>query len=122
MIQFRCPSCGKRYAKAEAQAGQRFTCACQETLCVPRKPGQSPLYRSLGDRALLFAIYGGGGGLLGFLLGVVILSRIPWFDIPTVVGWPLVVGTTLVGLLAGGLSGEAGVNWIGRMIRSHETD
>jgi hypothetical protein len=123
MIHFRCPSCGRRHARAETQAGQRFACACQETLRVPRNPGQSPLYRSWGDRALVFVIYAGGGGVLGFFLGVgILLSWLYWFDLPAIAGWPLILTTTVVGLLAGGLSGEAGVNWIGRMIRSHETD
>ena len=116
MIQFRCSCCGKRYARPEAQIGVTFTCTCKERLRVPRRSGANARCRTLGDVFIEFAVYGTGGGILGFLLGVVIVSRMYFVR----ERWLLVVGLTLAGFLAGGVGGEAGVNWVGRMIRERE--
>jgi hypothetical protein len=116
VIQFRCSACGKRYARPEAQIGETFICTCKERLRVPKRSGASARCRTLGDLCIEFAVYGTGGGILGFLLGVVIVSHIFF-----VRGrWVLVVGLTVAGFLVGGLGGEAGINWIGRMIRDRE--
>jgi hypothetical protein len=116
VIQFRCPCCGKRYARPEAQVGVKFACTCKERLRVPKRSGASARCRTLGDLCIEFAVYGTGGGILGFLLGVVIVSRVYFVRSR----WMLVVVLTLAGFLAGGFGGEAGVNWIGKMIRERE--
>jgi hypothetical protein len=116
MILFRCPSCGKRYARPEDQVGAKFTCTCREKLRVPKRSGESARHRSLGDWCIEFAVYGTGGGILGLLLGLLLIGRAHFVRYT----WPLLVGLPLLGFLAGGLGGEAGINWIGRMIRNRE--
>jgi hypothetical protein len=116
VILFRCWYCGKRYARPEEQVGVKFVCTCKQRLRVPKRSGGNARWRTLGDVLIEFAVYGTGGGILGFLLGVVIVSRLYFVR----QRWLLVVGLTLAGFLAGGFGGEAGVNWIGRMIRERE--
>lgn len=116
MLLFRCWYCNKRYAMPEERIGQRLVCTCQRRLRVPRRAGASSRDRTVVDWCVEFAVYGGGGALLGFLLGVVILSRVR----VTRYGWLLIVGLTAAGFLAGGLGGERAINWIGRMIRERE--
>ena len=60
-------------------------------------------------------MYGGGGAVLGFGLGVLILGRVPALR-----RGELVLGLTVLGLLAGAVFGEAGVNRVGRRIRARE--
>jgi hypothetical protein len=116
MIQFRCPACGKRYMMGEEKVSQRLSCTCQQKLRVPRRSGGSAKYRSPADMLLEFLVYGLGGGLLGLLLGVLFVSQMLVFR----GGWRVIVGLAVVGFLAGGLGGEAGINWVGRMIRERE--
>src|SRR5262245_40877632 len=115
MIQFRCWYCGRRYSVPQEQAGQRRVCGCKQRIRVPRQSGASSRDRRLVDWLIEFAVYGGGGGLLGFLLAVVILSRVRFQVLE--VSWLVLIGFTLVGLLAGGLGGERFINWIGETIR-----
>jgi hypothetical protein len=116
MIHFRCPACGKRYLVSEEKVGQRLTCPCQQKLRVPRQSGRSAKYRSPVDILVEFVSYGLGGALLGLLLGLLLVSRV-WIVRG---GWRVIAGLTVLGFLAGGLCGEAGVNWVGRMIRARE--
>ena len=60
-------------------------------------------------------MYGGGGAVLGFGLGVLILGLVPALR-----RGELVLGLTVLGLLAGAVFGEAGVNRVGRRIRARE--
>jgi hypothetical protein len=117
MIHFRCWYCNKSYAVSEERAGERMTCTCKQRLRVPRRSGQSSRARTLADWGIELLVYGGGGALLGFLLAVVILSRVV---IIVRYSWVLVAGLTLLGFLAGVLGGERGVNWIGSLIRRRE--
>jgi hypothetical protein len=41
---------------------------------VPRRSGQSAKGRSLADWCIEFVVYGFGGGLMGFLFGLLILT------------------------------------------------
>lgn len=118
MILFRCWYCGKRYAVAANRVGERLTCACQHVLRVPeRSGGRSKVWRP-GDWLVESAVYGGGGALLGLGLGLVIVTRVPWFRLGG--RWELIAGLTVTGFLLGVLGGERGVNWVGRMIRARE--
>jgi hypothetical protein len=121
MIQFRCWYCNKRYAKSEDSVGRPFVCSCAHRLKVPKKSGGSSRNRSLTDWLIEIVVYGGGGGILGFLLAIVIISQtgrvrigMPYW------GTGLILGLTLLGFLIGGFGGEKGINWIGRQIRRHE--
>lgn len=116
MIQFRCWYCNKCYAVADARARERFACSCGRRVRVPRRSGGSSRARSPTDWVVEVVVYGGCGALLGFGLGVLILSRIPIFRKTK----ELVIGLTVLGFLAGTLFGEAGLNWVGRRIRERE--
>jgi hypothetical protein len=71
------------------------------------------------DRLVEAIVYGGGGALLGFCLGVVIVAPIVRWDVFGV-SLGLTPFLTLFGSLLGLLGGEAGVNWIGRQIRERQ--
>ncbi len=123
-ICFRCWYCNRRYDLGADQVGERLTCNCGERLRVPKRSGMSSRDKRLIDWCVEFVIYGGGGGLLGFGLGALIVSKLLaawwgfWWG-----SWEsalIVGGTTIVGFVAGGLGGERGVNWLGSKIRSWE--
>ena len=118
MIRFRCWYCNQAYLVADSRIGERLVCSCTWRVRVPKVDDGNSRYRSALDWLVEWVVYGGGGGLLGFLLAILILSRVPFLG--RVVNRSLLLGCTLVGLLAGGLGGEAGVNWIGRIIRNWE--
>lgn len=120
MIAFRCWYCGRSYALKEALIGTVRECGCGSRLRVPAESGGNSRARTLLDWVIEFLVYGGGGAFLGFGLGMV-LAR--WLYIGrTGLGLTLrLVGIcTLVGFLAGGLLGEMGINWVGRLIRQYE--
>ena len=117
MILFRCSSCGKRYSVADGRIGELLTCSCGQHLKVPRVSGGSAKYRTWGDLGIELLVYGTGGGLLGFGLGLLIASQIYYGFRKS---WLIIVGLTLAGFLIGGFGGERGINWIGRMIRDRE--
>jgi|SRR6266511_5623019 len=119
MIQFRCSACGKRYNLPVQRIGERLDCSCGQHLKVPPRSGGSAKYRTWPDFFIELAVYGVGGAVLGFLLGVVLLKGMGHVGLE---GWLVVLPTTAVGFLAGGLVGERGINWIGRKIREHERD
>jgi hypothetical protein len=121
MINFRCWYCNRRYTKTEDRIGEQLTCSCERRLRVPARDGGNCRVRSLADWLVEAAVYGGGGALLGFGLAVLLLRWVYvgsamwlWYE------WSLIAGLVLVGFLAGLFGGEAGVNWVGRMIRDHE--
>ena len=118
MILFRCWYCGKRYAVAEARVGERLTCSCKHLLKVPKKSGGRTKVLRPADLLVEALVYGGGGALLGLGLGLLIVSRVPFFRAGG--GWRLTLGLTVAGFLAGTFGGERGVNWVGRLIRSRE--
>jgi hypothetical protein len=121
MIQFRCWYCNRRFAKSEDQIGQSLVCSCKQRLRVPKKSGGSSRNRTVGEWAIEFAVYGGGGGILGFFLAIVILSQMARFRFGLGIGgWGLVLTLTAIGLILGGFGGERGINWIGRQIRNRE--
>jgi hypothetical protein len=119
---YRCPSCGKRSTVPEARSGERVTCACKERLRIPKKSGDAWKDKRLVDRLVEFAVYGVGGGLLGFLFALFVLTRLfmVYLRAGTSDGLYLIAGCTVAGLLLGGLGGEPAINWIGRQIRSRE--
>ena len=118
MIRFRCWYCNRAYLVADARIGERLVCPCDWRIRVPKVNDSSSRHRSALDWLIEWVVYGGGGGLLGFLLALLLLSRVPFLG--RVANRSLLFGCTLVGLLAGGLGGEAGVNWLGRIIRDWE--
>ena len=118
MILFRCWYCGKRYAVAETRAGERLTCSCKHLLKVPRHSGGRTKVLRPVDLLIESVVYGGGGALLGLGLGLLIVSRIPFFRLGG--RWELVAGLTVAGFLLGTFGGERGVNWVGRLIRARE--
>jgi hypothetical protein len=87
---------------------------------VPARSGGSSRARTAVDWLIEVVVYGGGGAVLGLGLGLVLVAAAP----PYVLGfWRRVVilgATALLGLLLGTFGGEAGVNWLGRMIRERE--
>src|SRR5688572_5280312 len=113
MIQFRCWYCNKWYAVDDARARERFRCGCGSRVKVPRRSGGSSRARTLTDWTVEIVVYGGCGAVLGFGLGVLLLSRLPVLRRAK----EIVLGLTVLGLLAGALFGEAGINWVGRRIR-----
>jgi hypothetical protein len=118
MILFRCWYCGKRYAVAEARAGERLTCSCKHLLRVPKQSGGRTKVLRPVDLLIESVVYGGGGALLGLGLGLLIVSRVPLFM--RLGRGRLILGLMVAGFLAGTFGGERGVNWVGRMIRERE--
>jgi hypothetical protein len=120
MIHFRCWYCGRTFAVAEERKGERRECSCARRLRVPARSGGSSRARTALEWVIEVVVYGGGGGLLGFGLGLVLVAAAP----PYVLGLrrrvTVLASLTLFGLLVGTFGGEAGVNWIGRMIRERE--
>lgn len=116
MIDFRCWYCNKRYMKPDAQAGGRFACSCKHTLKVPRRSGGNCRVKRPHEWVIEAVVYGGGGALLGFGLGVLIVSRMGFFRQTAYT----LAALTIAGFLFGTFGGERGVNWIGRMIRDRE--
>ena len=93
-----------------------MVCNCQQRIRVSRREGETSRYRTILDWCIEITLYGGGGALLGFLLGALMLSRVRTARY----GWLLIVGTTVVGFVAGLVAGERGLNWVGQKIRDHE--
>ena len=82
MILFQCPRCGKTYSVNESRIGERLTCGCGQFLKVPKRSGGRARYRTWGDVFIELVVYGGGGAILGFLLGVMIIAPIRRVEIP----------------------------------------
>jgi hypothetical protein len=121
MILFRCWYCGKRYALAETRVGEGMTCSCKHLLKVPKTSGGRTKVLRPVDLLIESIVYGGGGALLGLGLGLLIVSRIPFFRVAGGSG-RTIVGLTIAGFLAGTFGGERGVNWVGQIIRSREEE
>lgn len=117
MTRFRCWFCNKSYWVDDARRGERLTCSCKRWVKVPRRDNGSSRARSAVDWLVEVVVYGGCGALLGFGLGLLILSRVPFIRYGRK---ELVLGLTAIGLLAGTVFGEAGINWVGRRIRARE--
>jgi hypothetical protein len=118
-IAFRCWYCGRRYVIAPERAGQRLTCGCRHRLRVPRRSGGSSRARTPAEWLLEFVVYGGGGALLGLGLALLIVSQLRFVMRFGSVKWTIVL-LTVAGGLVGGLGGERGINWLGRLIRGWE--
>lgn len=118
MIRFRCWFCNKAYLVADARAGVVLPCTCGRQLRVPKVSDRNSRYRSPLDWLIEWTVYGGAGALLGFLLALLILSKVPFAG--RAGGRWLLLGLPLAGLLIGGVGGEAGINWVGRIIRGWE--
>jgi hypothetical protein len=136
VIEFRCWYCNRRHMAPKSRIGERITCACQYPLRVPARNGGACRIKTGVDRFLEAAVYGGGGGLIGFCLGVLVLGiggdllRLYPFGLPIprdwqltgflVLLWATLAVPTLIGALIGLLGGERGINWIGRLWRGME--
>jgi hypothetical protein len=118
MIQFRCWYCNKHLSRPETSVGERFECACNHLVRVPRADFGNSRAKSLTDWLIEAVVYGGGGALLGFGLAVVLCAGVARVFRSS--AYVLIPGLTLVGFLIGLLGGERGINWLGRMIRDHE--
>lgn len=120
MISFRCWYCNKSYLKAEDKAGDEFVCSCKNTLRVPKRSGGNSRVKTLTDRLVETVVYGGAGAVLGFGLAFVLLAQ--FWVVPGRFGIRVafLAGMTLLGFLLGLFGGEAGVNWIGRIIRDRQ--
>ena len=86
MIEFHCWYCNRRHTAPKGRVGERITCGCQYPLRVPKRSGGACRIKTGLDRFVEAAVYGGGGGLLGFALGFVLLSfggdYLPLLSIP----------------------------------------
>lgn len=122
MIQFRCWYCGRSYLVADERRGERRECGCGRQLRVPPRSGGNSKARSAVDWLIEIVVYGGGGALLGLGLGLLLVGSVP--PVPVGAGVPrralLLAGCAVGGLLVGTFGGEAGINWIGRLIRRRE--
>ena len=116
MIDFRCWYCNKRYTKPDAQCGHRFDCSCKHVLKVPRRSGGRSRVKTPLEWLVEAAVYGGGGGLLGFGLGLLIASQMILIRRTVYI----VSAFTTAGFLIGLFGGERGINWLGRLIRERE--
>lgn len=113
MIRFKCWYCNKTYHKPEVKIRTRFLCTCKHTLKVPRRDNGNCRTRTALDWLIEIVVYGGGGALLGFLFGLLIVSRIFLFW----QGKRVILLLTLAGFLFGVIGGERGINLIGRWMR-----
>jgi hypothetical protein len=122
MIAFHCWYCGRTFLVADERKGERRVCSCGRRLRVPARSGGSSRARTATEWLIELVVYGGGGALLAVGLGFSLLTMAP----PFVLGRRrrlLILGAmALFGLLVGMFGGEAGVNWIGRMIRERQRD
>ena len=119
MIHFRCWYCNRKQSAGGDRIGERLLCGgCGERLRVPRYRDGPSRDKSLFEWFIEFVVYG-GCALLGFGLGVLIVSQLRLRVMFPDSGF-IVAGLTLAGLLIGGLFGERGASWIGSMIRSWE--
>ncbi len=116
MISFRCWFCNRGFYKPDELVRQRFVCSCGQRVKVPKRSGGSSKAFSLADWFVESLVYGGAGALLGFLLCIAIVPRVPLVRRPV----ELTIAMTLFGLLAGMIFGERGINWIGQKIRDRE--
>jgi hypothetical protein len=119
MILFQCWYCSKKYAIAEDRIGTQIACSCKHQLKVPKKNGGRCKVRRPVDWAVEALVYGGGGALLGFGLAALIVSQAGRFGLMRL-GSEIFIGLTLFGFLFGLFGGEAGINFVGRLIRDRE--
>src|SRR5690349_6231267 len=100
-----------------SRAGEVLTCSsCQHRLRVPKATGGNSRSRSLTDFLVEAVVYGGGGALLGFGVGVVLTAE---FHLGLITGRSrlITLALTLAGFLIGLFGGERGINWLGRLLR-----
>ncbi len=116
MIYFRCWYCNRAIVKPDELAGKRFACSCGRRAKVPRRSGGSSKVRSLSDWLVESLVYGGAGALVGFMLSVMIFTRIPLVRRPIEV----TIAMIAFGLVVGTLFGERGINWLGQKLRDRE--
>jgi|ERR1043165_707000 hypothetical protein len=120
MIEFRCWWCRRRYNVKANHVGERITCSsCKNLLRVPKRSGGNCRVKSVVDWIVETLVCGGGGALLGFCISLLTLTGLfgmVWVE----VAWFLIVGFTCVGLVAGLLFGERGIDWLGNIIRNLE--
>ena len=105
MIRFRCWYCNRAYLVADSRIGERLVCSCTWRIRVPKVDDGNSRYRSALDFFVEWVVYGGGGGLLGFLAGFALSvfgPGDPSYDGSAALGFLGLVGAGL-GLLAGGL-------------------
>jgi hypothetical protein len=119
MINFRCWYCNRSYSVASGRARERLVCSCGSRIRIPRESGGRSRDRSMVDWLVEALVYGGGGALLGGGLALIIVARFRYFT-GLLDRWIMVLSCAFVGFLAGLLGGEAGVNWVGRIIRREE--
>jgi hypothetical protein len=121
VIRFRCWYCNKRHAVDDERIGELRTCTCERRIRVPKRNGGPCRVRTPIDYLVEGIVYGGGGALLGLGLGLLIVASVWRFWYRDMWGALILVPVlTLVGFCVGLFGGEAGVNWIGRMIRDQE--
>jgi hypothetical protein len=84
---------------------------------VPRRSGRSARYRTWTVVLIEMLVYGGGGALLLFLLGAMLVSQ---FGTGLRRTWFVPLGMGLIGFLIGAVGGERGINSIGQKIRDRE--
>jgi hypothetical protein len=113
MIAFRWWYCNRRHSRPEAEAGRRFACGCRHKLKVPHRSGGRCRVRTPLDWLVEVVVYGGGGGLIGFVTGLMVAR----FVYVGGVRWKLIAGLTVAGFLVGAVGGEPGINWLGRLVR-----
>ena len=100
MISFRCWYCGRNYLVQTERAGEKRVCGCGRRIRMPRRSGGSCRDRTLVDWIVEFTVYGGGGAVLGGMLALLLVTRVPFLSRAIGTVRPIVVGA-LVGLLAG---------------------
>ena len=125
MIRFRCWYCNERYTVADESIGERITCTCERRVRVPQRSGGPSRSRTPIEYLVERLVYSAGGAFLGLGLGLMIAVAVGYmFSYRSVGGWTLILipALTIVGFCAGLFGGEAGVNWIGRLIRQQEED
>jgi hypothetical protein len=123
MITFRCWYCNKAYLVPEARIGETLRCSCGHPLRIPLRNHGNSRIKTWTDRLVEAVVYGGAGAVLGLLLALFLLGRVPMFGMAGERGLfrvLFVFGLTGLGFLLGVLTGEAGINWIGRIVRERQ--
>ncbi|MEZ6140756.1 MAG: hypothetical protein R3B84_09315 [Zavarzinella sp.] len=118
MIRFQCWCCHRNFLVSEDRIGETIRCGCEHTIRVPKRNNGNSKCFNLLDFVIERGVYGFGSGLLVFLIGMLVISKIPVG--PKLTRFLILGVIVLLAVIFGAAFGERGINWIGGKIRNYE--